>query len=168
MSVPDEVDVLVAGFGAAGASAAIAAHDEGATVAVVEKTSAGGGNCVHSGGFLFEVDGPGAVEHLDALCFGKTDRAVLEAFAHGLPGVTQFVDELGGTTAPVDLEAFGGMLPSWPHFPGDAHYRQFVPRARRTTRPRPVARARGRRRRPRDPGGARRAARSSSSPMTTG
>ena len=78
MSVPGEVDVLVAGFGAAGASAAIAAHDEGATVAVVEKTSSGGGNCVHSGGFLFEVDGPGAVEHLDALCFGKTDRAVLD------------------------------------------------------------------------------------------
>jgi succinate dehydrogenase/fumarate reductase flavoprotein subunit len=127
MSAPDQVDVIVAGFGAAGASAAIAARDEGATVAVVEKTSAGGGNCVHSGGFLFEVDGPGAVEHLDALCFGKTDRAVLEAFARGLPAVTQFVDELGGTTAPVDLEAFGGMLPSWPHFPGDAHYRQFVP-----------------------------------------
>jgi len=129
MSVPDEVDVLVAGFGAAGASAAIAAHDQGATVAVVEKTSSGGGNCVHSGGFLFEVDGPGAVEHLEALCFGRTDRAVLEAFAHGLPGVTQFVDELGGSTAPVDLAAFGGMLPSWPHFPGDAHYRQFVPLA---------------------------------------
>jgi len=129
MSVPDEVDVLVAGFGAAGASAAIADHDQGATVAVVEKTSSGGGKCVHSGGFLFEVDGPGAVEHLEALCFGRTDRAVLEAFAHGLPGVTQFVDELGGSTAPVDLAAFGGMLPSWPHFPGDAHYRQFVPLA---------------------------------------
>ena len=129
MSVPDEVDVLVAGFGAAGACAAIAAHDQGATVAVVEKTSSGGGNCVHSGGFLFNVDGPGAVEHLEALCFGKTVRAVLEAFARGLPGVTQFVDELGGSTAPVDLAAFGGMLPSWPHFPGDAHYRQFVPLA---------------------------------------
>ena len=129
MSLPDEVDVLVAGFGAAGASAAIAAHDEGATVTVVEKTSSGGGNCMHSGGFLFEVDGPGAIEHLDALCFGKTDRAVLQAFARGLPGVTQFVDGLGGTTAPVDLAAFGGMLPSWPHFPGDAHYRQFVPLA---------------------------------------
>jgi glycine/D-amino acid oxidase-like deaminating enzyme len=112
MSVPDEVDVLVAGFGAAGASAAVAAHDEGASVAVVEKTSSAGGNCLHSGGFLFEVDGPAAVEHLDALCFGKTDRAVLDVFARGLPGVAQFVDELSGTIAPVDLAAFGGMLPS--------------------------------------------------------
>ena len=41
--------------------------------------------------------------------------------------MAQFVDELGGTTAPVDLAAFGGMLPSWPHFPGDTRYRQFVP-----------------------------------------
>jgi len=129
VSPPAEVDVLVVGFGAAGAAAAIAAHDAGATVAVVEKTSTGGGNCVYSGGFLFEVDGPHAVEHLDALCFGKTDRAVLEAYARGLPDVTPFLERLGGTTAPVDLEAFGGMLPSWPNFPGAGHvrYRQFVP-----------------------------------------
>jgi succinate dehydrogenase/fumarate reductase flavoprotein subunit len=128
MSFP-AADVLVVGFGASGASAAIAAHDAGASVVVVEKTSAGGGNCVHSGGFLFEIDGPHAVDHLDALCFGKTDRSVLEAYAHGLPGVAGFVEGLGGVTDSVDLAALGGMLPSWPHFPGAGHvgYRQFVP-----------------------------------------
>ena len=131
MNPPESVDVLVVGFGAAGAAAAITAHDAGASVAVIEKTAAGGGNCVHSGGFLFELDGPHAVDHLEALCFGKTDRPVLEAYARGLPGVAGFVHDLGGTTAPVDLEAFGGMLPSWPHFPGAGHvgYRQFVPEA---------------------------------------
>ena len=92
MSAAAEVDVLVVGFGAAGAAAAIAAHDAGASVAVVEKTTAGGGNCVHSGGFLFEVDGPHAVEHLDALCFGKTDREVLEAYARGLPDIPDFLE----------------------------------------------------------------------------
>jgi len=129
LSLPDEVDVLIAGFGAAGASAALAACEAGASVAVVEKTSAGGGNCVHSGGFLLEVDGPRAVDHLDALCFGKTERAVLQAFADGLPEVAGFLASLGGATAPVDLAAFGGMLPSWPHFPGAGHvrYRQFTP-----------------------------------------
>jgi succinate dehydrogenase/fumarate reductase flavoprotein subunit len=129
MTLPPEVDVLVVGFGAAGASAAIAARDAGASVAVVEKTASGGGNCVHSGGFLFDLDGPQAVEHLDALCFGKTDRAVLEAFAQHLPEVPQFVHELGGSTEPVDLTAFGGMLPSWPNFPGSGHvrYAQFAP-----------------------------------------
>jgi succinate dehydrogenase/fumarate reductase flavoprotein subunit len=129
VTLPPEVDVLVVGFGAAGAAAAIAAHEAGASVAVVEKTSAGGGNCVHSGGFLFDVDGPHAVEHLDALCFGKTDRAVLETYARGLPEVPAFLEVLGGTAEPVNENAFGGMLPSWPHFPGAGRvlYRQFVP-----------------------------------------
>jgi succinate dehydrogenase/fumarate reductase flavoprotein subunit len=128
---PREVDVLVVGFGAAGATAAISAHDADASVAVIEKTSAGGGNCIHSGGFLFEVDGRRAVDHLDSLCFGKTDRAVLEAYARGLPDVPDFLDSLGGSAPEVDPEAFGGMLPSWPHFPGAGHvrYRQFEPAA---------------------------------------
>jgi succinate dehydrogenase/fumarate reductase flavoprotein subunit len=129
MTLPTEVDVLVVGFGAAGAAAAISAHDVGASVAVVEKTSSGGGNCVHSGGFLFDLDGPRAVDHLDALCFGKTDRAVLEAYAAGLRDVPEFLEALGGNAPLVDFEAFGGMLPSWPHFPGAGHvgYRQFIP-----------------------------------------
>jgi succinate dehydrogenase/fumarate reductase flavoprotein subunit len=122
------VDVLVVGFGAAGASAAIAAHDAGAEVLVVERTQAGGGNCRHSGGFLFDVDAVVAVDHLDALCFGKTDRAVLQAFADGLHHVPAWLESLGGRTRECDPDAFGGMLPSWPHFPGGArsHYRQFV------------------------------------------
>jgi succinate dehydrogenase/fumarate reductase flavoprotein subunit len=133
MSLPDEVDVVIVGFGAAGAAAAIAAHDAGASVAIVEKTALGGGNCPHSGGFLFELDGPGAIDHLDALCFGKTDRSVLAAYADGLPEVSSFLESLGGATAPVDVGAFGGMLPSWPHFPGAGHtnYRQFTPADRR-------------------------------------
>ncbi|MFZ0976469.1 MAG: FAD-binding protein [Solirubrobacteraceae bacterium] len=104
VNLPDEVDVLVAGFGAGGAAAAIAAQDAGASVAIVEKTTSGGGNCVYSGGFLFDVDGPHAVDHLDALCFGKTERTVLEAYARGLRDVPGFVEALGGTVAPVDFE----------------------------------------------------------------
>lgn len=126
--LPEAVDVLVVGFGAAGAAAAISAHDAGATVAICEKWPTPGGNCVHSGGFLFELGGEHAVDHLDALCFGKTDRAVLQAFADGLPHVAGWIAALGGETAPCDPGAFGGMLPSWPHFPGDTGYRQFVPR----------------------------------------
>ncbi len=127
---PDEVDVLVVGFGAAGAAAAISAHDTGASVAVVEKTSSGGGNCVHSGGFLFDLDGPRAVDHLDALCFGKTDRTVLEAYAARFGAGSGVHRGARWNGAPkVDFEAFGGMLPSWPQFPGAGHvgYRQFVP-----------------------------------------
>jgi succinate dehydrogenase/fumarate reductase flavoprotein subunit len=119
----------VVGFGAAGASAALAARARGARVQIVEKTAAGGGNCRHSGGFLFEIaPGPDALHHLDALCFGKTDRAVLRAYVDGLRDVPRWLVELGGRADPVDLGAFGGMLPSWPHFPGSGHvgYRQFA------------------------------------------
>jgi succinate dehydrogenase/fumarate reductase flavoprotein subunit len=125
---PERVDVLVVGFGAAGASAALTAAERGAAVRVVEKAAAGGGNCRHSGGFLFDVGGPAAVDHLDALCFGKTDREVLSAYAAGLPAVADWLAGLGGRTVPVDPADFGGMLPSWPHFPGAGRvaYRQYA------------------------------------------
>jgi succinate dehydrogenase/fumarate reductase flavoprotein subunit len=121
------VDVLVVGFGLGGAAAALAAQAAGARVLVVEKTAAGGGNCRHSGGFLFQIDGPDAVAHLDALCFGKTDRDVLAAYAAGIAEVPGWLEDLGGRAPHVDMAAFGGMLPSWPHFPGAGQvgYRQF-------------------------------------------
>ena len=49
------VDVLVVGCGPAGASAAIAAHDAGASVLLVEKRRRGGGNALFAGGFLWDV-----------------------------------------------------------------------------------------------------------------
>jgi len=113
-------DVTVIGFGPAGASAAIAAHDAGARVTVLERMAYGGGNALNSGGFLVDVDGPHAVDHLDALCFGKTPRSVLEAFAAGLREVPDWLVSLGGETQPVDWP------PSWPNFPGHVTYRQFV------------------------------------------
>jgi FAD binding domain-containing protein len=113
-------DVTVIGFGPAGASAAIAAHDAGARVTVLERMPYGGGNALNSGGFLFDVDGPHAVDHLEALCFGKTPRPVLEAFAAGLREVPAWLESLGGETRVVEWP------PSWPHFPGDVTYRQFV------------------------------------------
>jgi succinate dehydrogenase/fumarate reductase flavoprotein subunit len=123
----ERVDVLVAGFGLAGASAALAANDAGASVLVAEKTPGGGGNCRHSGGFLFAVDGPAAIDHLDALCFGKTDRAVLQAYADGTASVPDWIAALGGDAPVCDPDAFRGLLPSWPSFPAAGHvtYRQF-------------------------------------------
>lgn len=128
-AVVSDVDVLVLGFGAAGAAAAIEADHAGATVLVAEKLGFGGGNCLNSGGFLFDVAAERAVDHLDALCFGKTPRAVLEAFADGLHELPAWLRSLGGAIAPVDVGAFKGMLPSWPHLPGAGHvsYSLFVP-----------------------------------------
>lgn len=46
----EETDVLIAGFGGAGAAAAIEAHDAGAKVLILEKLEAGGGNTSVSAG----------------------------------------------------------------------------------------------------------------------
>ena len=62
-------DVLVAGYGPAGASAAIAAHDAGARVLIVESARRGGGNARYSGGFLCDLPADRAVNHLG--CCGR-------------------------------------------------------------------------------------------------
>jgi succinate dehydrogenase/fumarate reductase flavoprotein subunit len=116
-----ETDVLVIGFGPAGAAAAITAGDAGAEVLVVEKTGRGGGNAPYSGGFLWDVAEPDALTHLEALCGGQTDRAVLEAYAAGLHEVRDWVRALGGETVefvpPTDVE-YPRFLPAWPYLPG--------------------------------------------------
>jgi hypothetical protein len=115
-------DVVVVGYGPAGASAAIAAHDAGRGVIVVEAGDRGGGNARYSGGFLFDVPGEKAVDHLDALCFGRTSRAVLGAYVDGLHGLDGWLRSLGGVTARFDPPPgrLPASFPSWPHFPGGA------------------------------------------------
>jgi succinate dehydrogenase/fumarate reductase flavoprotein subunit len=127
-STGSRYDLVVAGFGLAGAAAALTAQEAGARVLVVEKTGAGGGNCRHSGGFLFAIDGPNAIAHLDALCFTKTSHDVLAAYAAGTREIPAWIDALGGSAPECDPAAFHGLIPSWPHFPGGGQvtYRQFA------------------------------------------
>jgi succinate dehydrogenase/fumarate reductase flavoprotein subunit len=124
----DRFDLVIAGFGLAGAAAALTAQEAGARVLVVEKTAAGGGNCRHSGGFLFAIDGPDAIAHLDAVCFTKTSHDVLAAYADGTREVPAWIAALGGSTPECNPEDFHGLIPSWPHFPGagQVSYRQFA------------------------------------------
>jgi len=109
-------DVVIAGYGPAGAAAAIAAHDAGRSVLVLESAERGGGNARYSGGFLFDVPDEAAVAHLDALCFGRTDRRVLGAYAAGLHELDGWLRSLGGTTAPFDPPParLPAPFPSWP------------------------------------------------------
>ena len=62
---PGLADVVIAGYGPAGAAAAIAAHDAGRSVLILESAERGGGNARYSGGFLFDVPGDAAVVRLD-------------------------------------------------------------------------------------------------------
>jgi succinate dehydrogenase/fumarate reductase flavoprotein subunit len=122
--------VVVVGYGAAGAAAAISAHDAGAVVLVLEASPAGGGNALYSGGFLFDLPPDRAVDHLDALCFGRTPRDVLAAYASGVHELRGWLDGLGARTQTFDPPRvrFPASLPSWPHFParGDMRYYQAV------------------------------------------
>ena len=63
-----EVDVVIAGYGGAGATAAIAAHDAGAKVTIVESMADGGGNTLVSmGGFLCPTNIDDAITYISAL-----------------------------------------------------------------------------------------------------
>ena len=122
------VDVLVIGCGPAGASAAIAAHDAGASVLVVEKRRCGGGNALYAGGFLWDVRGAEAVRHVETLFAGKADRSVAEAYVAGLNDLPSWIGKLGGEAVSVDPPpgSFPAVLPSWPHVPGSDGVRYWV------------------------------------------
>ena len=121
-----ETDVLVIGFGGAGASAAIEAHDAGAQVVLLEKMPQPGGNTRLSNCSWFAPP-PGteaqAVEHIDALCLGRTDRAVIEAYVQSAATTKTWIEGLGGTpkvTHFLSVRYPQVTHPSWPAFPGSA------------------------------------------------
>lgn len=75
-------DVVVVGYGFAGGAAAIAAHDAGSRVLIVEKMSIPGGISICSGGGLrVATDAQRAFEYLRATNDGATSEELLRAFA---------------------------------------------------------------------------------------
>ncbi len=82
----EETEVLIIGFGGAGAVATMTAHDSGAKVLVVEKMEKGGGNTnISLGGFLCLKDFEGGLGFLENLCY-RISRGVewemIQAYAH--------------------------------------------------------------------------------------
>ncbi|HUJ01703.1 MAG TPA: FAD-dependent oxidoreductase [Usitatibacter sp.] len=78
----DSFDVIVAGYGFAGGAAAIAAHDAGSRVLLLEKMSIPGGISICSGGGLrVATDADRAFEYLRATNDGTTPDDLLRAFA---------------------------------------------------------------------------------------
>ena len=78
-------DVLIAGYGAAGAAAAVAAHDAGAEALIIEKMKQGGGNTLVSmGGFLCPSDAEDAISYISALydySHSEKDEKLIRIFA---------------------------------------------------------------------------------------
>lgn len=119
MKVTEETpwDVIVVGCGYAGAVTAIAAHDSGARVLVLEKMPQPGGISVCSaGGIRVAADRDAAFAYLSATNAGTTPDDVLMVLAEGMTGVARFVQQLADDEgAAVEYSSACGNYP----FPGN-------------------------------------------------
>ena len=113
-----ETDVLVIGYGGAGACAAIEAHDKGSKVLIIEKMAQPGGNtAISSGGFMVPQDGPTALKYLTAtydLANSEKDDELLNTFCKEIMGVKDWMTGLKeGTELWVYGHAGFQNLPGW-------------------------------------------------------
>ena len=106
----DSYDVVVAGFGLAGAMAALGAHDAGAKVLLLEKELGPGGISICAGGGArIAQNADAAFAYLKATCAGTTPDAVLMTLARGVVDLADYVrslaEPLGATTRSVPSKA---------------------------------------------------------------
>lgn len=104
--MPASYDVIILGYGAAGAAAALQAAQSGAKVLVVEKSSTGGGNsyvssanmtCPQDFDAAMEKDGAAHfTDYLEESTQYTTPRATVAAFTKGLHELEPWLKELGG------------------------------------------------------------------------
>jgi succinate dehydrogenase/fumarate reductase flavoprotein subunit len=119
-----DVDVVVIGYGGAGAATAITAHDAGAKVLILEKNSYGGGSTKVSGGSLRTyVDVHDAVKFIEILCEGATDQDIIRTFVEESAKNAAWITELGGKIVPTPAavgQGFPRTLPgaAFPSIPG--------------------------------------------------
>ncbi|MEX2642483.1 MAG: FAD-dependent oxidoreductase [Acetobacterales bacterium] len=121
MNWQEETDVVVVGCGFAGVAAAIAAHDAGAKVLLVEKMPFPGGiSILAGGGICVARDAEKAFSYLKATNAGTSPDEVLRALAEGMASIHEFVGPLA--------EACGARIgfvdrtPNYP-FPGRETFR---------------------------------------------
>ena len=94
-----EADVVVVGYGGAGAVTAITAHDAGAKVLVLEKAFIeGGGSTRMAGGqaaYIDKKDAAAAAEYLFTGCLGTTPMDVCRAWAEEIADNDNWLTEMG-------------------------------------------------------------------------
>ena len=131
-------DVVVVGYGGAGAVSAITAFDAGASVIILEKTpslaslgitngtqpsdqiSGGGGNTHISGGLcVWPTDPVGGAQHLYALSFGATPMDVCEAWGTMANQNKAWLDSMG---IPCTLASLSGEFPNVPGYSSISNY----------------------------------------------
>lgn len=88
-------DVIVIGFGFAGAVTAIEAHDRGERVLLIEKMPDPGGISICAGGGLrYATDAKAAFAYVRETNGGKTPEPVLRAFADGIVELKDYLEAL--------------------------------------------------------------------------
>ncbi len=88
-------DVIVVGFGFAGAVAAIEAHDHGARVLLIEKMPDPGGISICAGGGLrYGTDAEAAFSYVKFTNGGRTPDDVIRAFAQGIGELKAYLEKL--------------------------------------------------------------------------
>jgi succinate dehydrogenase/fumarate reductase flavoprotein subunit len=112
----ESADVVVVGYGYAGAVAAIEAHDAGASVLIIEKMPDPGGISITSGGNVRIVeDAELGFQHLKATSDGTTPDDVLRALAAGMKEMPAYFEKLASiSNATIDKRQADGNYP----FPG--------------------------------------------------
>src|SRR6266436_2312758 len=102
MSGTETFDVIIIGFGYAGAIAAIEAHDAGASVLIVEKQPDPGGISVCSaGGLRIARSAAEAYAYLAATNAGTAPEPVLRRLAEGMIGLADYIKRLAAPTGAV-------------------------------------------------------------------
>jgi 3-oxosteroid 1-dehydrogenase len=103
----DRFDVVVVGSGGAGLTAALTAHELGASVVVIEKSSQVGGTFAYSTGLTWVPNNhhmrraglddsrAQALEYIRPRTSGRHDEEVLQAFVDRAPEVVDYLERLG-------------------------------------------------------------------------
>lgn len=120
-------DVVVVGYGFAGAVSAITAHDLGASVILLEKQQRPGGLSIFAGGgFRFADNAESAFKYLRRTCLNTVPDDVLKSASVGFTEVVEFLKQLeGGAGLPyIERRNTGGTYP----FEGGQTFGYFKPR----------------------------------------
>jgi succinate dehydrogenase/fumarate reductase flavoprotein subunit len=149
----EEVDVLVMGYGAAGAAAALAAHEAGARVLVVEKCAQPGGNSlVSSANTVYPAtpaDAPRLTRYLIEVSDGSTPAELIDTYVQGLLQLPAWLARMGGELEDLDEPSSGSgssyYIPNltFPQLPSAQRLRLVLRRLKQTHRcPQPTGGAR--------------------------
>ena len=123
---PDTYDVVVLGTGAAGLTAALAAHDQGASVGLFEKSDQVGGTTAWSGGMVWVPVNPHQAElgiedsreevltYLQSLSHDLIDEKLAAAYIDAGPAMVRWLE----SSTPVRFEIVEGFPDYHPEHPG--------------------------------------------------